>query len=206
MTTKSTTNEPLRIVFLGDSITGHSNLASYLKFSHIVERMVRAKLGDRGVVSFNRGIGGDRTAGVIARLDRDCIDLHPDIVVLLISGNDAGDPNADRAEIRRNLDTIVSRIVATGAKLLVLQYHIVPNPARPETAWQHLVSTNDLIADVAAAHNVPVLPMGPPMTAAANKQPTVELANEIDGVHLNPGGELVFADTIFDKLKSLSWI
>ena len=32
------------------------------------------------------------------------------------------------------------------------------------------------------------------------------LASDKDGVHLSPGGELVFARAIFKKLTSLDWI
>lgn len=197
----------LRVVCLGDSITGWSDLSHYLKFSHILERMLKARAPDVAIEVFNRGIGGDTTDGVLKRLVPDALALKPDIVVLLIGGNDANSKAADTHErFACNYETILTNLLAAHVRVLALQYHVLPNPAHPETAWVHLDDHNDLIAKIATAHGVPVLDMGAAMRAAARAQPLAELVSETDGVHLNPGGELVFADAIYAKLGKLGWL
>ncbi len=195
---------PLKIVCLGDSITGKSDLSSYLKWSHLLELMCRAG-GAESAVVVNKGIGGDTTGGVLKRLQTDVLDLKPDIVVLLISGNDAGQ-KVSRETVAKNLDRIMGDISAAGSKILALQYHVIPNPENPETAWKHLDSNNDLIAAAAAKNGAALLDLAAPMREAAKGHPVTELVNAKDGVHLNPGGELIFASEVFNKLKTLGWI
>ncbi|MGB8355451.1 MAG: SGNH/GDSL hydrolase family protein [Chthoniobacteraceae bacterium] len=196
---------PVKIVFLGDSITGASNLAHYMKFSHIVECMIEARWGAGHAAALNRGIAGDTTGGVLKRLQSDVLDVEPDIVVLLIGGNDAGDSQPEEVT-RTNLGQIATSLRAAGTRVLMLQYHLLPNPANPEAAWKHLISNNSVIAEVAAGMNFPVLDMQPSMQAALETQEVTELVNGLDGVHLNPGGELIYARTVFAKLLELGWL
>ena len=51
----------------------------------------------------------------------------------------------------------------------------------------------------------PVLALGPAMAAARAASGFAGLVSP-DGVHLKPGGELVYARTIFAELDRLGWI
>ena len=61
-----------KIIFLGDSITEGFDLKHYFPDLNIV----------------NKGIYGDNTDGVLARLHKDVIELNPDVIFLLIGTND----------------------------------------------------------------------------------------------------------------------
>ena len=61
-------------MFVGDSITD-----LYVLDDHYA---------DLPQAVYNRGIGGDTTAGVLARLQVSVLDLQPDVVVLMIGTND----------------------------------------------------------------------------------------------------------------------
>ena len=61
-----------KIVLLGDSITEGFDINKYFPGLNIV----------------NKGIYGDNSDGVLARLNRDVIELRPDIVFILIGTND----------------------------------------------------------------------------------------------------------------------
>ena len=94
MTTPPTTTLPLArtprtILCLGDSITGWSDLSRWLKWSHILEAMLEARCGAGAYRVLNHGIGGNTTADLLGRLQEDALAVRPDIVTLLISGNDA---------------------------------------------------------------------------------------------------------------------
>ncbi len=215
----------LKVICFGDSITGQPNLKRYLKWSSVLECMLDARLGDPNAMVLNRGIGGDTTSGACKRLAGDVLDLKPDIVVILLGGNDA-QQGVDPAKVRENLETIVRACRKIDAKVLLMQYHVLPNPESPDTAWVKLADNNQLIADVATAEGVPVLDMHAPMERALKLSLTSELAgrkdgvadwrsvplvqehlvNAKDGVHLNSAGELVFAKTVFRKLDELGWI
>ncbi len=215
----------MKIVCLGDSITGWPDLTKYLKWSFILECMCEAGLGEGAVAVVNRGIGGDTTGGALTRLQTNVLDEKPDVVIILLGGNDAG-RKRPRTEVKSNLETIVRKCKAAGAKVLLLQYHMLPNPEHPGTAWSHLDDNNDLIAEVAGAEGVPLLDMAVPMHAELEtreisemvgnqdgvavwemkKMTQAQLVSASDGVHLNPGGELVFARAIFKQLTSLGWL
>ena len=218
---------PLKIVCFGDSITGQPNLRSYLKYSFVLDAMLEARLGPGRATVINRGIGGDTTTGALRRLPGDVLAQHPDITVVLLGGNDAAQPGRT-GETRRNLTAIVRQLKEAGSRVLLMQYHLLPNPEHPERAWQHLDDNNDLIAEVAAAEQVPLLDLAAPMRQTLEQGRTSELrsrdektgvadwrevpltqehlVNAVDGVHLNPGGELVVARAVFRKLLELGWI
>ena len=81
---------PMRIVCLGDSITGQPNLRAYLKWSFVLECMLEARIGEGKVTVLNRGIGGDTTGEALKRLQNDVLDEKPDIAIIMLGGNDAG--------------------------------------------------------------------------------------------------------------------
>lgn len=206
----------LRIVCFGDSITGYRPYIHYqdryLKFADLLQRALRRHPDLRAAEVWNAGWAGDRTfpkpnegwPGAVGRLERDVLDVEPDIAIVLIGGNDG---DRDRAGTLTNLTTIVTRIREAGIRLLMLAYHpALPDPAAPEKAWNHLDDNNDLIRKAAGAQDVPTLAMGPPMAAAAAEHPVGAVCNAVDGVHLGPVGEAVYARTILDKLVSLGWV
>lgn len=212
------------LLFTGDSITGWSDLSKWMKFSHLVECMCEARWGADRVTVLNRGIGGNTTVDLLGRLIRDVLEARPDVVVMLIGGNDAGQ-KLPRESTAANLDRLLTQIQGVCPRVLLLQYHMLPHPECPEKAWSHLDDNNDLIATAAAQHDCPLLDMAPIMQAAIdNSVPpneadfrrltpwlgqrryrTADLAG-VDGVHLNAGGELVFARAVFAKLLELKWL
>jgi lysophospholipase L1-like esterase len=69
---KSQPDDPARVVFLGDSITDMWKLQQYFA----------------GKPYVNRGIGGQTTPQMLARIYPDVINLHPAVVVILAGTND----------------------------------------------------------------------------------------------------------------------
>jgi lysophospholipase L1-like esterase len=208
----------LRIVAFGDSITGHrpreAYLDKYLKWSDLLELMVEVHRGPGKAQVLNRGWAGDATyekktqsmPGAVARLKTDVIDERPAIAIVLISGNDKKDTSADRDITRTNLTRIAGDLKTAEIKALFVQYAVLPNPKNPEKAWMHLVKNNDLIAEVAKAHDFPTVALQPAFDDALKSQPITALVNASDGVHLAPGGEMVVARTLFARLKELGWL
>lgn len=216
----------MKIVCLGDSLTGTPDLTAYLKWTFILEAMCEAARGPGVIQVVNRGIGGDTSAGALKRLQGDVLDEKPGVAIILLGGNDAG-LKRPAADVKVDLETIVRKIKEGGAKVLLLQYAVLPNPDNPENTWTHLDDNNALIAQIAAAEEVSLLNMATPMDTALKTQRITELkecdesgvatwenspltqahlVDASDGVHLNPGGELVFARAIFEKLSDLGWL
>ena len=81
------------ILFQGDSITdcGRSRADSnnlgdgYVK---LVTKMLTDKYSENNLKFINRGISGDQIRDLVRRWDKDCIDLNPDLLSILIGVND----------------------------------------------------------------------------------------------------------------------
>ena len=71
------------VAFIGDSLTDGYDLETYYPEMKVI----------------NRGIGGDTTHGVLARLDTSIIEPAPRVVVMMIGTNNLGDMFTDYEEI-----------------------------------------------------------------------------------------------------------
>lgn len=199
------TDEKLRVLCIGDSITGWADLSKYMKFSNVLELMIGVHIGFDAVTMINKGIGGDTTQGVRERFNVDVLQQQPDIVIMLIGGNDVA-RSFPQQQTRDNLNFMYSELKNANIRTLAMLYHVLPNPKNPATAWDTLDDNNQLIAEVANQYGIEILDMSVPMKNATKCYEHDELVNLNDGVHLNPGGELVFAKAIFNKLVELGWI
>ncbi|MEP6671792.1 MAG: GDSL-type esterase/lipase family protein [Chthoniobacter sp.] len=110
------TTEANSVVFFGDSITqGWGSLAKdfpNLKVS-------------------NRGISGDTTRGLRARLQGDVLDLHPKAVSILIGTNDL-DQGGEPEVVVENLKAIVSALHAADPKMPVVINKVMPRGPKPD--------------------------------------------------------------------------
>jgi len=96
---KSIINKDSTILFQGDSITdagrdkrkeGNVNDASALGRGYvylIAAKLLADRAGD-GLQIYNRGISGNKVFQLAERWDKDCLDLKPDVLSILIGVND----------------------------------------------------------------------------------------------------------------------
>ncbi len=201
----------IKIVCLGDSITGPGDgkayLDKYVKWSDLLQFGLGASLGFNRVEVLNRGVAGDTSSGVLRHLDERLLQAQPDIVVILIGTNNF-DKNADKAEASRTFKTDLTDIVAqaktAGIKVLLLQYP-TPRAENMEKVWVHGDAGNPVIEEVARETGCPVLNLKGAFDTAAQTLSLACLASPVDGIHLSPGGELVLAKAVLEKLVSLGW-
>lgn len=76
----------------------------------------------------NSGKSGDATSDALIRLKEDVIDKNPDIVLVLLGGNDFFNGNGEEV-ISVNLKTIIRNIRASGAKVILIggSKQVLPN-------------------------------------------------------------------------------
>lgn len=212
------TEDVLRVVAFGDSITGdRPGIAyrhQYIKWPDILQAMLEVHVGEGKAEVLNMGYAGDRTypagerPGAVNRVQSNILDQKPDIVVMLIGGNNMGTRNRDPEELavqtRAELTTIVQQVREAGIRVLLLQY-TEPKAENMSKVWTHLDDVNPVIAAVAEAEEVPTLELAPHFAAAEQRLPANALLNPVDGVHLQPYGELVVARAVAAKLNELGW-
>ncbi len=192
------------IVCLGDSITGACDLARFIKWPQILDAMCQAACGSESIRVLNCGVAGNTTAQMLARLDDDVLCESPDIVVLLAGGNDAGQ-QVPRSATAANLALLLAPITASGARLLGLNYHLLVQPGHEDAAWRHLPSNNDLLNAAVLQAGGAFVDTAHAIATAATTMPLAELAGP-DAVHLSPGGELIYARTVFATLRDRGWL
>jgi len=169
------------ILDFGDSLTAGYGLAPDQAFPARLEASLHRQGIEARVV--NGGVSGDTTAGGLARLDWALAD-NPDLVILALGANDAL-RGIDPATVRVNLDKMIQKIEASGAKVLLLGMLAPPN-------WgeEYERAFDRIFPELARAHNVPLYSFF--LEGVAMKP---EL-NQPDGIHPNERGVAVLVDRI----------
>lgn len=127
------------IVCLGDSLTQGDGAPTDQSYPAWLQRRIdAAHLGYRVI---NAGVSGNRVGDGLSRLEPDVLRFHPRIVIVELGSNDPGHTDASVWESR--LDTIVSRIQARGAQVIL--------------AGLDEPGMGDLYRRVAARHDVPLV-------------------------------------------------
>jgi lysophospholipase L1-like esterase len=91
-----TDNKGINILFQGDSITDGNRGRDYRDLNHIMGHgyafSIASRLGyeypERNLRFFNRGISGNKVTDLADRWKTDTLDLHPDVLSILIGIND----------------------------------------------------------------------------------------------------------------------
>ena len=111
------------ILDFGDSLTAGYGLMPEQAFPARLEAWLRDNRIAARVI--NAGVSGDTTTDGLARIDWALAD-KPDLVILALGANDAL-RGIDPATVRDNLDKMVEKIKAAGARVLVLGMRAPPN-------------------------------------------------------------------------------
>jgi acyl-CoA thioesterase-1 len=179
----------LRIVDFGDSLTAGLGLPADEAFPAMLE--ARLKQDGLDVHVANAGVSGDTTAAGLARLDWSLGD-KPDLVILALGANDAL-RGTDPAVVKANLDKMIDKIQASGAKLLLLGMLAPPNWGKGyEEAFDRIYP------DLAKAHRVPLYPF---FLEGVAMNPDL---NQPDGLHPNTKGVGVLVDRIAPVVAKLA--
>jgi lysophospholipase L1-like esterase len=191
-----------RILFQGDSITDAGRGAppglgnGYVA---IVAGFLRARLPGMDLDVLNRGVSGDRTAELLARWQRDCLDLKPDVLSIKIGVNDVwrltgewnGQKHIPLPEYRANCVKLLDQARGAGIRQLVL---VSPTTITHENAspLNDLLGEYDAaVRDLARQYRAVHVPARDALLAARAGRPDV--AWTTDGCHPTTAGHAVIA-------------
>lgn len=184
---KKETNISGKVVFLGNSITEGGNWKKLLKDSTII----------------NRGISGDNTFGVIARID-EIVKLKPASLFILIGTNDLSKKIPDEIVIE-NIFTIVSRVKAGSPKTKIFVQSILPINNTVEKFPQqfnnenHILTINDQLSRYAERLRYTYIDL---YGKFLDDQGKLKSSYTFDGLHLNALGYQQWVEI----LKSLKYL
>ncbi|MFO0805115.1 MAG: GDSL-type esterase/lipase family protein [Gemmataceae bacterium] len=192
------------VVSLGDSITRgeRSGVKKEETFSSLLAARLKVDVA-------NVGIGGERTDGALARLDRDVLAKKPKAVLVMYGTNDsyvdkgAKAPRLSAKQYRENLVALVERIRKAGAEpILMTEPRWAKNQKNgigedPNSLLEVYV---EVCRAVAKEHTVPLVDHYKHWKDAEAKG-TVLQDWTTDGCHPNPRGHEALADLIEPVLK-----
>jgi acyl-CoA thioesterase I len=176
------------IVVFGDSLAAGYGLPESAGFPARLEARLKAEGIDVRVVDAGRS--GDTTAGGLARLDWTLAD-KPALVILELGANDAL-RGIDPRLVRANLDAMMTKIQASGAKLLLAG---MKAPTNWGEAYGHAFER--IYPELAQAHGVALYPF---FLDGAAMDPQL---NQPDGLHPNQRGVEIVVERILPYVARL---
>jgi len=169
------------ILALGDSLTAGYGLAKAESFPAQLETALRSQ--GRQVRVINGGVSGDTSAGGLARMDWLMVE-KPDLIIVELGANDALRA-IDPAQTLANLDRIVARSKAEGARVLLAGMLAPPN-----LGSEYATEFNAIYPTLAEKHGVPLYPFFLDGVAADPQ------LNQSDGMHPTAEGISVIVQRI----------
>jgi acyl-CoA thioesterase I len=179
---------PAKVMVFGDSLAAGFGLPPEASFPARLEaRLARDGIRARVV---NAGVSGDTTAGGLSRLDW-ALAEKPDLVILELGANDAL-RGIDPDTVRTNLDAMIGKAKASGAKVLLAGMRAPPNWG--EAYQKHF---DALYPELAKAHGVALYPF---FLDGVAMEPSL---NQPDGLHPNARGVGAVVDRIAPYVAKL---
>lgn len=199
-----------RVVFLGDSITEQKLYTTYLE-TYLLTRFPTWNLAFR-----NAGWGGDtsylRQRGLPSpqALQRDVIALHPTVVTIDFSMNDAGYGGFQQGLYDQHIagqNQIVQQLKAAGVRPIMLTSSAVEKNEQGDDLAGYNQTLEQFAAGdsaVAAKAGIPFADQFHPFIDAINRLRSVGPALRLSGDAVHPGnaGHLMMADSILTGLDA----
>ena len=205
------TARPLRILFQGDSITDGGRWQNSNDWNHLVGQsypyLISAKIGynypKRNLQFFNRGISGNTVTGLKARWQKDCLDLKPDILSILVGINDVSaaiQSGSDAAAVKsyeENYRRILQQArEANPSLLLVLCDPFVFNLAKIAPVFDSYSSQVEMrekvVKQLAVEFDAIHITLGQKFKQAEKLAPVAHWS--WDGIHPMPAGHELIAE------------
>lgn len=201
-----------RILFIGDSITDikfnrkfnykiHGRKVYALQVSSVLRKK------HKKLKFFYRGIASNRTYHLYDRLTKDCINLKPDVIVMLIGVNDAWEhyvleqyPPLLRP-MEPHIKEIYRRLKAElpDAQLLVLLPFLIDAIPEKEPFHKILNEYREKLYSYAEENSADIIDLQGVFNKAQNDISPKKLA--VDGVHPTNTGHKIIADEVLKILN-----
>lgn len=185
--------EPVRIVCIGDSITGvYYHSGGRRAYPEMLQLALQQLQPQSQISVHNAGISGDTTTGGLKRLDRDVLSRKPHLVTIMFGMNDLVGTPVD--VFKKNLREMIARCRNSGAEvLLCTQNSVVETPQRP---CARLAEFTQAIRDVAKEEVLPVADCYAAFEAVHAADAAEWNLLLSDTIHPNMAGHKLFAETI----------
>ncbi len=196
---KLAAGQPVTIIAFGSSSTqGYGSSSPEFSYPNRLAAQLRRHYPTADITVVNRGKGGEDAPEMMARLQTEVIDAHPDLVIWQV-GTNAVLRNLDPGETGKQVEDGVARIQAAGgADIVLVDPQYSPRVTeRPESA-RGMVK---LLGRIAALRHVGIFPRFEVMRDWHEKQ-AIPIDDFViaDGLHMNDWGYACFAQLLGDDI------
>lgn len=196
---KLVAGKPVVIVAFGSSSTaGFGATSPEFNYPNRLAAQLRRQYPTADITVVNAGVGGEDAPEMMKRLQKEVIDVHPDLVIWQV-GTNAVLRNLDPGETAKLVEEGIGRIQTAGDADIVLvdpQYSPAVNQ-RAESAGRMV----KLLGKVAELRHVGIFPRFEVMREwHENQAIPVEGFVIADGLHMNDWGYACFAQLLGDDI------
>jgi len=199
------------ILFQGDSITDagrnrkrelpNDGSSFGTGYAYIIASNMLGNMPGKNLTIYNRGISGNKVYQLADRWQKDCLDLKPDILSILIgvndywhmrNGNYDGTPEIYENDFRALLTRTKKEL--PDVKLIICQPYVLAGTSAVDESWLEPFSAyQSIAAGIAIEFDAVWVPFQEAFNKAVEKaQPTYWTA---DGVHPSMAGAQLMAET-----------
>ncbi len=206
------------ILFQGDSITDGNRLKDYPsdlnhQIGHGYPYVIVGKLGaehpQAGLQFVNRGISGNTVQNLSDRWQKDCLDIRPDVLNILVGVNDVHYSvfNGKEFCIEKIKETYISLIdrvreVNPEVKIILCEpfNYAIESPGKEWATWQpRLCQVQRMVREIAEEKNVFFLPLQKMFDELCEKAEPIHWI--WDGIHPTESGHWMIAQKWLDFVR-----
>lgn len=199
------------ILFQGDSVTdcgrdrGNPNGLGD-GYVSVISKILKEEFSDYNLTIYNRGVSGNRAADLRLRWQRDCIDLKPTIVTILIGINDVWrryDANhiTSAESFERSYRKILQKVKGElGAKIVMMEPFVNPFPDDRKAWREDLDPKLEVVRKLAKEFKADLISLDEIFAKAYDANLPDHYA--YDGVHPTPAGHELIAKSWLEKLEN----
>ncbi|WP_395736678.1 SGNH/GDSL hydrolase family protein [Prosthecobacter sp.] len=193
--------EPVRIVCIGDSITGvYYHSGGRRAYPEMLQLALQQLYPQAQVSVHNAGRSGDTTTGGLKRLEADVLSHKPQLVTIMFGMNDLVGTSVE--VFKKNLREMITRCRNAGAEvLLCTQNSIVETPQRP---CARLAEFTQAIRETAKDESLVVADCFAAFEAVHGADPAEWDLLLSDTIHPNMAGHKLFAETLAQAITGSS--
>ena len=201
-----------RILFIGDSITDiRFNRRFAYKIHgpqvHCLQATKELKKKCKNLKFFYRGVASNRTYHLYDRLTRDCIELKPDVIIMLIGVNDAWENYVPEQypplvrPMKPHMQEIYRRLNAelSNAQILVLLPFLIDTIEEKLPFHKTLNEFREQLREMAEENGAQIVDLQKEFDVAQQTIPSKKLS--VDGVHPTNLGHKVISKAVLNAIE-----
>ena len=201
--------ENMTILFQGDSITDCCRYAYEMDglgygYATIVASRLMYDYPELNLKFINRGIGGNRVADLVERWDKDCINIQPDILTILIGINnvwrefDSNDPTTNVDFEKYYREVLIKTKEKTNAKIIIMSPFLIPYPEDRNTWRKGFDEKKSIVEKLVKEFDLEYIDIDKMFLELVEKKEAKYWAE--DGVHPTPAGHQAIANALLEVL------